>query len=265
MVRLRDHDPMAKETPVLPNQKRVTTALTLAQCRESVKSVDGVFATYTVSRLSPFVVWAAARLGLTPNFFTLLSLLLALGGAWLIWTGGYVLAAALFFLSLLCDVVDGQLARSTNKGSLFGAWFDMLSDRVKDFICIFVIGFGDILNDELRGPFLAAGVVTVLSLRHYDVFIRERLGATYDATETKKAKTKPTGWERLWKCLKYSVFFGVSERYAVLILFLLLGKPLWVLWVYLVWGGIILVPKLVWGAWKLRRSRTTSLSGEPEI
>lgn len=77
------------------------------------------------------------RLPFSPNFYTWLTLLLALMGFGLI-TQSYVLVGiALFILAGFFDVVDGGLARVTGQTSYYGAFLDGSLDRFVDFLLLF--------------------------------------------------------------------------------------------------------------------------------
>jgi CDP-diacylglycerol--glycerol-3-phosphate 3-phosphatidyltransferase len=76
-----------------------------------------------------------ARTRLTPNALTAAGVTLAIAGAvlvyfeyaseWLYLLGGFV-----FLVGSLLDIVDGALARSTGRGTPFGAFLDSTVDRV---------------------------------------------------------------------------------------------------------------------------------------
>jgi CDP-diacylglycerol--serine O-phosphatidyltransferase len=67
---------------------------------------------------------------LVPNFFTALSLVSGLLALQFTFEEKFVTAAWLIMLSILCDGLDGKLARWLNAYSKFGATFDTLSDFV---------------------------------------------------------------------------------------------------------------------------------------
>lgn len=84
------------------------------------------------------------KLGITPNgittigmLFTILSAVVLIIGAefgergdyrYITWFGGITLFAGLF------DMLDGQLARKTNKASIFGALYDSVLDRYSEMV-----------------------------------------------------------------------------------------------------------------------------------
>lgn len=65
-----------------------------------------------------------------PNSFTALSLILGLTALQFTFEGEFVKAAWLIAFSMICDFLDGKLARMLNASSKFGATFDTLSDFV---------------------------------------------------------------------------------------------------------------------------------------
>ncbi|OPX25996.1 MAG: CDP-diacylglycerol--serine O-phosphatidyltransferase [Candidatus Cloacimonas sp. 4484_143] len=67
---------------------------------------------------------------LIPNFFTALSLILGLISLQFIFDGSFSNAAWLIGFSMICDFLDGKLARMLNAQTKFGALFDTLSDFV---------------------------------------------------------------------------------------------------------------------------------------
>ena len=78
-------------------------------------------------RIARVLVRPLARLGMTPNQVTTVSLLLALGAGALFAVGGAPAihwAAGLFVLARFLDHFDGELARLTGRTSRFGYYFD---------------------------------------------------------------------------------------------------------------------------------------------
>lgn len=81
-----------------------------------------------------------ARLGLTPNQISLISLLLGVAAAALYGLGHAYPAAGLFLLSGLFDFIDGAVARINGRSSTFGAAIDWIIDKYVD--CLVLIGIG---------------------------------------------------------------------------------------------------------------------------
>lgn len=73
--------------------------------------------------------WCIAR-GLTPNAITGLALFLGISSACLLICKYHVLALSMLLLSGFCDVLDGTVARLTGTSHPFGAYLDLISDRM---------------------------------------------------------------------------------------------------------------------------------------
>lgn len=89
------------------------------------------------SDLSLRIGRVVARTGLSPNALTAIGLLgmggsAALAAFGLFWQAGIVLLAAAAF-----DMLDGAVARATNRASDWGAVFDAVCDRLADFAILF--------------------------------------------------------------------------------------------------------------------------------
>jgi hypothetical protein len=69
--------------------------------------------------------------GHTPNLITTYSLICGLLGAYCLWRGFLVAFLVLFSFAYLFDCVDGYMARRYNQMSVFGDYYDHISDIVK--------------------------------------------------------------------------------------------------------------------------------------
>jgi len=72
----------------------------------------------------------AARVGLSPNFITLIGAILCVLAFWLFWNGQYWLGIVSGFIFMVLDTVDGKLARCTGASSTWGNVFDHGIDLV---------------------------------------------------------------------------------------------------------------------------------------
>ena len=76
-----------------------------------------------------------ARTSVTPNQVTLLSTVIGLAGAAMIFNLNYwlrILGVAIWFVAYVLDFCDGEIARYKGLRSEFGHWFDEVTDRIKD-------------------------------------------------------------------------------------------------------------------------------------
>ncbi len=83
-----------------------------------------------------------ARLGVQPNTVTTFGFLLGLVAAAAVWQGAWPWAAILVLVASAFDMLDGALARVSNGGTTFGAFFDSTLDRLSEAaICLGLIGY----------------------------------------------------------------------------------------------------------------------------
>ncbi|MFI6501507.1 CDP-alcohol phosphatidyltransferase family protein [Nonomuraea typhae] len=164
----------------------------------SVKADDGFFATHFVSTWSRYLIRPAARLRLTPNAVTGISIGLAVLAA--VWFSAgtreaQVAGAVLLYLSFVLDCLDGQLARFTRSFSPLGAWVDAMADRLKEYVVYVGLAFGysAALPWENGGPdgiwYLAVAAMILQVFRHSVDFAFA--GANSDAGRIGAAWAKP--------------------------------------------------------------------------
>ncbi len=111
-------------------------------------------------RIARVLVRPLARLGVTANQITAVSLVLALGGGALFAVGGAPAihwAAGLFVLARFLDHFDGELARLTGQASRFGYYFDYITGGLSHAALFAGIGWG-LVGGPLGGWALALGL-----------------------------------------------------------------------------------------------------------
>jgi CDP-diacylglycerol---glycerol-3-phosphate 3-phosphatidyltransferase len=92
------------------------------------------------------VVRLLARTPITPNILTVCSLLITIGAGVLVAVGYFIAAALVMLFASLFDILDGALARGTNRVTRFGAALDSSLDRLAEaviFIGLMVVYAGD--------------------------------------------------------------------------------------------------------------------------
>jgi phosphatidylglycerophosphate synthase len=112
----------------------------LAEIRErTYKERDAWWTVLLVDPLAARLVRLVAPYRwITPNVLTGLATLLGLAAAVCFALGdrGALIAGALLFhASFVVDCMDGKIARLNGTGSMFGAWFDFMFDRLRVIVC----------------------------------------------------------------------------------------------------------------------------------
>ena len=92
-------------------------------------------------RLSVKVGLLFSKIPLSPNQWTVLSLLPAVAAAYFLAKDLFLYAAGLFIAAAFLDLVDGSVARVTGKVSRFGAYLDTVVDRYVEALIVLALLF----------------------------------------------------------------------------------------------------------------------------
>lgn len=83
------------------------------------------------------IVGMLDRMGVTPNQITILGLLASIGAGALLWADHLVWGGILILAGSAIDLLDGALARRTNRATKLGAFLDSNLDRVSEAAIFF--------------------------------------------------------------------------------------------------------------------------------
>jgi archaetidylinositol phosphate synthase len=102
--------------------------------------------------------YAFIKLGITPNVISIISLLLLCIASSIISFGSssyinLIVAIALLQFSYIFDCSDGVVARYTGQSSNFGAYLDILLDRIGGVIFSIAIGYYGLIVEGVLYPF----------------------------------------------------------------------------------------------------------------
>ncbi|MFH1663154.1 MAG: CDP-alcohol phosphatidyltransferase family protein [Chloroflexota bacterium] len=113
------------------------------------------------------MVKVLARTPVTPNFLTFFSLIIATGAAVLIVTDNLLAAGFIVLLSGFLDMLDGALARQTNRVTRFGAVLDSTLDRLAEGVVLLGILYFFADEGSISGILLAGAVMLTSLLVSY--------------------------------------------------------------------------------------------------
>ena len=166
------------------------------------------------------------KMGITPNMMTVFGVLGTLIGAFFLaygqmfWGGLFILIFSAF------DALDGTMARLRGETGKFGAFFDSVTDRYSELfvlggLLIYFTSKGDTLTTI--GIYLAAAGSVLVS------YVKARA-----------------------ESLNFNASVGMLtrvERYIVTVFFLLLGQPIFAVWIIAVLANITALQRI----WKVRQ------------
>lgn len=78
---------------------------------------------------------------LNPNHFTTLSLILSIIAAYLFAIGSLKIAGVIMIIAGTFDIIDGKVARATNRVTKFGALYDSTLDRYAEVLIFFGLAY----------------------------------------------------------------------------------------------------------------------------
>ena len=151
-----------------------------------------------------------AAIGLSPNAWTLISLVPALAGLTALVMHQLALGLAMFALSAFIDIVDGTVARVTNQVSDKGAYIDGVVDRYVELMLylglLIYVGRGEFLGlpNEAWIVLLIFGGLMTSFVRAY----ADHRGIVKDARELKRMGGLLERLERLM-LLYFGMFLGL--------------------------------------------------------
>ncbi len=118
------------------------------------------------------------------GFYTCMSLVLALAAVFCAYTHYFILSIFLFLFAGLFDLVDGAVARFSQKASNLGAFFDGTTDRFVDFFIIYSYFFFHITPFWFNLPQLIYITFFVVIMPTFIVAYANHRGAVNDDEET---------------------------------------------------------------------------------
>ena len=208
----------------MPDQQKIKNA---------IKKKDGWWASIFSGQIANILlIFIADIRWITPNWVTTFSLFTCIIAAGFISTGiplFLIIGAFLVQLVFILDCLDGQLARYREQSSNFGAWYDRVTDRVKDFLIYFSIALGHykIYEDWKIWPL---AMISLFFVYLFDYYVNQdiKLEAAERKEKTEGEKTVLikvlnlmfTTGEKVYKSLPI-LQFHIGEQYLLISLFLL--------------------------------------------
>ena len=95
--------------------------------------------------------------GITPNMITTLSNIFGLLSCYLYYKSQYILASFSYLISYFFDTMDGYFARKYNMGTVFGSYYDSISD----FVILLILFILFYKNNEIKTniKLIAVGII----------------------------------------------------------------------------------------------------------
>ena len=204
--------------------------------KSAKKQKDGWWASvFSGPAANLFLYFIADIKWITPNCITTASLFLCVIASGFIANGSslfLIIGAILVQLVFILDCLDGQLARYRGQSSNFGAWYDRVTDRVKDFLIYFSIAFGhfNVYADWRIWPLAMTSLFFVYLFDYYvNQDIKLEAVQKKETIEDKKSflynilNSMFALGEKAYKSVPL-LQFHIGEQYLLISLFLILNQ-----------------------------------------
>ncbi len=204
--------------------------------KNAIKKKDGWWASLFSGQIANlFLIFIADVKWITPNWVTTISLFTCVIAAAFVSTGVtifLIIGAMLVQLVFILDCLDGQLARYRGQSSNFGAWYDRVTDRIKDFLIYISIALGHyrVYEDWKIWPLTMTSLFFVYL---FDYYVNQdiKLEAVEKKEKTEGQKTLLIKvlnsifmvGERIYKSLPI-LQFHIGEQYLLISLFLFFNQ-----------------------------------------
>lgn len=106
----------------------------------------------------------SSKVGISPNAWTLFSLLCSLVGSVYLYYGQFWTGLIWIIIMLIADILDGATARATGKAGKFGMVFDHVIDRYAEIVIFAGLLMGDWVT-PFTGMFAISGIIMASYVR----------------------------------------------------------------------------------------------------
>lgn len=217
--------------------------------KSAKKQKDGWWASiFSGPTANLFLYFIADTKWLTPNCITTASLFLCVIACGFIANGNssfLVIGGILVQLVFILDCLDGQLARYRDQSSNFGAWYDRVTDRVKDFLIYFSIAFGH-FNIYADWKIWPLAMTSLFFVYLFDYYVNQDIKLEAVSKESRKQEVRKSVLlrflnivfsfgERIYKSVPL-LQFHIGEQYLLISIFLIFNQTRLLLYLVILLG-----------------------------
>ena len=171
---------------------------------------------YIIRKISGFITGFLVRTPVTPNQVTIISLILGLIAGVFFSFGGHthtITAGLIFFLCVVFDQCDGEVARIKHMESEFGRAFDIIVDSIVNAVIVAGITFA-LYKTSGSGFHIIIGLLAIIGIS-ISIFLATYLG---------KEKKTDTGTQEMLDKLNNKDFF-----YIIMLASVICNQMIWFL------------------------------------
>jgi phosphatidylglycerophosphate synthase len=159
--------------------------------------------------------------GMTPNMITTISFVFGLLACYLYYKSYYISAALSYIVSYFFDTMDGYFARIYDMGSVFGSYYDSVSDNVVALLLLFLFYKNLKISVHVK-----LTIILVLAIYGFGTVYQMSCQEKYVKKTNEKHVSKGLAFLDKVKCsdfenMRYTRFFGSGV--STLVIAILMG------------------------------------------
>ncbi|MFQ5965314.1 MAG: CDP-alcohol phosphatidyltransferase family protein [Candidatus Scalinduaceae bacterium] len=191
---------------------------------------------YVIRKISGFISKLLIRTPVTPNQITIMSLVLGLFSGFFFSFGGYtfnISAGLLFFLSIVFDQCDGEVARLKHMESNFGNLLDIICDTLVSAALVAGITFALYKTDESSSIIII--VLGIMAMSGISISIL--LTTYFDVNNTDQIYDKTKEW--------IDKLNNRDFLYIIIIACITINQMIWFLWIMAIGTNIYWITRKI--------------------
>lgn len=155
-------------------------------------------------------------LNITPNIITSCSLIIGIISGLLVYKGCFIIGGLTYFIAYILDCMDGNFARTYNMVTIFGDWYDHVSDVMKIIIIILAITTNSLISFNNKLIFMFGfTILQITSAIHMGCQEKIYNNPSQTLRFTQYLCAKPS-------YIRYSRYVGVGTMISFVTLFIIL-------------------------------------------
>jgi phosphatidylglycerophosphate synthase len=166
-----------------------------------------------------YIVPTIYKGGFDPNTITSLSSITCIIVIILLFQANYYLAAFFLIVSYFFDCLDGHLARSYNMVTVFGDYYDHISDFLKIFFVLLTLYY--INSTKFFKIFPIFILITILMIVHFgcqELYYNSSESQTLEFTKILCPVNDKNNITQVTDAIKLTKYFGCGTMYASLVI-----------------------------------------------
>ena len=192
--------------------------------RKISRQYDNPFDNFLIS-LSEITTPYAYQIGMNPNMITTLSIISTIIVVLLLLNANYIWAAIFFLIAYFFDCLDGHYARKYNMVTVFGDYYDHISDVLK---IIAVLGTLYYINKKkfmvVIPIIIIIGILTIIHFGCQELYYNSTESETVEFTKNLCPVKNINNINEIENKMNFTKYFGMGTMQLIIIISIIYYK-----------------------------------------